>query len=86
MPNVSTLNAQQGKNVANAAITLVSGPSPHQFNVRNSAGTTGLLIDVAGTYEFYPFDNGVAPPTHRITPRLAHLPRLSGFQPAHARQ
>ena len=67
-PNVSNLNPAAGQTVPNAAITTLS--LAEKFDVFNSLGTTNLLIDVAGSYEFYPFTNaGVIPQQSGVAPR-----------------
>ncbi len=52
-PSTSTLNPAAKQTVANGTITLLSGSNT--FNVFNAAGTTNLCVDVAGTYELYPY-------------------------------
>jgi hypothetical protein len=52
-PTVSTLNPAAKQTVPNAAITTLS--LAEKFDVFNNAGTTNLVIDVAGAYQFYPF-------------------------------
>jgi hypothetical protein len=60
-PPVSNLNPAAGQTVPNATITELD--SANKFDVYNNAGTTNIVIDVAGTYEFYPFTiNGAAKP------------------------
>ena len=51
-PDVSNLNLNAGEIVANAAVTQI-GPT-NQFNVYNRLGTTGVVIDVVGTFWLYP--------------------------------
>lgn len=51
-PDVSNLNVTAGQVVANAAVTLI-GPA-NKFNVKNHAGTTGVVVDVVGNYWLYP--------------------------------
>lgn len=55
-PNVSNLNPAKGQTVSNAAITTLS--LAEKFDVYNNTGTTNLVIDVAGAYQFYPFTIG----------------------------
>ena len=65
-PPASTLNPAAHQTVANAAITEL-GFGTAKFNAYNSLGTSGLIIDVAGYYEFDPANgpplgaNGIAP-------------------------
>ncbi|MDG4827857.1 hypothetical protein O7627_00905 [Solwaraspora sp. WMMD1047] len=52
-PVVSTLNPAPGETVPNAAITEIS--PAYGFNVYNRSGSTHLVVDVAGTFEYlYP--------------------------------
>ena len=51
-PTVSNLNPYAGQVVSNMTITDVG--DLNDFWVNNSAGTTNLVIDVAGSMEFYP--------------------------------
>ncbi len=53
LPKVSTLNPAAGQTVANAAITMIDS-NADTFAAYNNVGTTGLLVDVAGYYEFDP--------------------------------
>lgn len=85
-PNASTLNPSAHQTVANAAITTLS--NSNTFDAFNSLGTTGLIVDVGGFYEFDPATNPAAlTPTgtspfslhsnglrsaKAITPRLEH--------------
>jgi hypothetical protein len=48
-PTGSTLNPAAHQTVANAAITQLS--NTNTFNVYNNVGTTGLIVDVNGSYE-----------------------------------
>ena len=50
--SVSTLNPTAGQTVANSTITTLS--EDEQFLAYNYVGSTGLLVDVAGYYEFDP--------------------------------
>jgi hypothetical protein len=52
-PSASTLNPAKGQTVANSAITTLSVDA-NQFSAYNQAGTTGLLVDISGYYEFDP--------------------------------
>ncbi len=54
-PTSSTLNPAAKQTVANATITLLSDGGT--FNVFNAGGTTNLCVDVAGTYELYPYSH-----------------------------
>jgi hypothetical protein len=49
MPTISTLNPAATQTVANAAIVTLG--DARKFSVYNHAGTTNIVIDVAGTYE-----------------------------------
>jgi hypothetical protein len=67
-PNVSNLNPAAGQTVPNAAITMLS--LAEKFDVYNNAGTTNLVIDVAGAYQFYPFTNaGTVPQLSGVGPK-----------------
>jgi hypothetical protein len=48
-PTVSTLNATAGQIVPNASIISLA-PGGH-FNIYNNAGSTNILVDVAGTFD-----------------------------------
>jgi hypothetical protein len=56
MPASSNLNPSAGQIVPNAVYTLI-GPT-FAFNVYNNAGTTGLVVDVVGT--FYQDEGGTS--------------------------
>ena len=49
MPTISTLNPAAKQTVANAAIVTLG--DARKFSVFNQAGTTNIVVDVAGTYE-----------------------------------
>ncbi|MDG4763267.1 choice-of-anchor D domain-containing protein [Solwaraspora sp. WMMD406] len=49
-PSVSTLNPYQGETVPNAAITGIFNDG--DFNIYNHAGTTHVVVDIAGTFEY----------------------------------
>jgi hypothetical protein len=49
MPTISTLNPAVNQTVANAAIVTLG--DARKFSVYNNAGTTNIVVDVAGTYE-----------------------------------
>jgi hypothetical protein len=49
MPTISTLNPAANQTVANAAIVTLG--DARKFSVFNNAGTTNIVVDVAGTYE-----------------------------------
>ena len=49
MPTISTLNPAANQTVANAAIVTLG--DARKFSVFNQAGTTNIVVDVAGTYE-----------------------------------
>jgi hypothetical protein len=57
-PTVSNLNPAAKQTVPNAAITTLS--LAEKFDVFNNVGTTNLVIDVAGAYQFYPFTSAGA--------------------------
>jgi len=73
-PGVSNLTPALGQTVANAAFTLLSATG--QFSIFNSAGTIGVLVDVAGTFHLYPGTAGPAT-APRATPHSA-VPRQLG--------
>lgn len=50
-PNVSNLNLVAGQTAANAAVTLI-GPT-NAFSVFNRYGSTGVVVDVVGTFWRY---------------------------------
>jgi hypothetical protein len=51
-PTVSNLNPNAGQIIPNAVVTEI-GPSK-QFNIFNNAGSTNVVVDVAGTFEVAP--------------------------------
>ncbi len=53
-PSLSTLNPSAHQTVANAAYVTLGETAPNQFKVYNNTGTTGLLVDVNGYYEYDP--------------------------------
>jgi hypothetical protein len=57
-PNTSTLNPAKNQTVANAAI-ITMGDTENAFDIFNAAGTTNVLVDVAGFYEIYPLTAGI---------------------------
>jgi len=60
-PGVSNLNPYAGQLVSNMTITEVG--SSNDFRVHNLAGTTPLVVDAAGTMEYYPALIAGEPPT-----------------------
>jgi hypothetical protein len=58
-PAASNLNPDVGQTVANMAVVQLSDP-PSTFNIRNNAGTTDVLVDVAGRFDISP--NLASPP------------------------
>lgn len=79
-PTLSTLNPAIHQTVANSAIITLSSDA-NQFNAFNNVGTTGLIVDVDGYYEFDPntvsspaISSQLAAPQHAAsagTPRVA---------------
>jgi hypothetical protein len=66
LPNPgSDVNAAAGETAANAALIPISDAG--RFNVRNNAGTTNVLVDVFGTFEF-PNPPAPAPGTRAAAP------------------
>jgi hypothetical protein len=53
-PTASMLNPVAHQTVAAAGIAMLS--NLNQFNVFNFAGSTNVVMDVAGTYELYPYE------------------------------
>jgi hypothetical protein len=52
-PVVSNLNPHVGQIIPNAVATLLD--SQHRFKVYNNAGTTNFVVDVVGTFYWYPY-------------------------------
>lgn len=51
-PTVSNLNPASGQTVANSVFTGANAAM--QFDIYNQAGTTNVIVDVAGVFEVYP--------------------------------
>lgn len=51
-PSVSNLNPYAGQVVSNMTMTSVG--AKNDYSIHNVAGTTNLVMDIAGTLEFYP--------------------------------
>ncbi len=52
-PGVSNLNPRPGQTVANDVMTEI-GPTS-KFNIFNEAGSTNVIFDVDGVFEYFPF-------------------------------
>lgn len=75
-PNASVINAVARQTVANAAISLVNWPTNTQYrtlSLYNNAGTTNLIVDVAGAYDVYSFDFPTTTPAPTATRTTANL-------------
>lgn len=76
-PNVSNLNPKPGQVIANGATTVIG--STHAFNVYNNAGSTNVVIDVNGLFDYQPALN-VGVPT--VDPRVGVTVVASGWYTA----
>ncbi|MCU1536130.1 MAG: hypothetical protein JWP82_481 [Humibacillus sp.] len=76
--SASNLNPAAGQTVANMAIVNLSDP-PSKFNIFNNAGTTDVLVDVAGRFDISPAVLG-APKTFSGKAARQHASALAALR------